>query len=131
VAREAKVPIVPLAGRATQEMYFNLFARIANLIGLSRLYDHLLRLPYGIGWLFYQIKSGVWMTVITLLSIPLPVKSGIVFGEPLYCGDDESTEHFAARVQQALQDLIDEHNPGGLNFKRAMKQRFRQTRHRG
>lgn len=125
VAREANVPVVPLAGRSTQEMFFNVFASAANLIRLSHLYDKLLSLPNGIGWAFYQIKNFTWMFVCTCFSVPLPVRSGIVFGEPLRCGAQESTEQFALRVQQALQNLIDSHNPGGLNFSRAIRQRLR------
>lgn len=125
VAQEAKVNVVPVAGVHTQEMAFNIFAFVLNRTGFSRFYNkYLTTLPGCIGWTFYQLQSVSWFIVCSLLSIPVPVKAGLVIGTPMSIGSDETVEDFSNRAKIELQKLMDRENPGGLNYTRALKARF-------
>ena len=124
VAKEANVPVVLVAGRNNQEMGFNLIAFLWNRSRLGRLFDMLLGLPFGIGWMASQIKLMVWWIVCTFLSIPVPVKVTAVVSAPMWPQPHETPQQFASRVEKALQKMLDENNPGGLNYMRAIRARL-------
>ncbi|OQS04267.1 hypothetical protein THRCLA_03483 [Thraustotheca clavata] len=112
LARKVNAIIVPFVTRNGEEMFFNIFAYLWNIVGLSRLYERLLHLPQPFKWLSTQIKMYVWFLVWTFLSIPVPVRAGIVFGKPIIPGKDESEVDLAQRTKNQLQKLIDRVNPG-------------------
>ena len=124
VVQAANVRVVPIAGINTQEMAFNIFAFLVNSLKISKLYNYLVALPGILGWFFFQLQSYSWFLVCTFLSVPVPVKAGMRIGEPMQMEKDETPEAFAKRFEQSFQTLINDTNPGGLNYTRAVKQRI-------
>ncbi|XP_022706767.1 transmembrane protein 68-like isoform X3 [Varroa jacobsoni] len=57
-----------------------------------------------------------------------PVKLRTYFGEPLYCGKNETVEEFTARVKSAIEELRDrhQHQPGSVLL--ALLDRFRRSK---
>ncbi|OQS00444.1 hypothetical protein ACHHYP_20133 [Achlya hypogyna] len=127
LARTVNATIVPYVTRNGEEMFFNLLGFLWNRTGASRAYSRLLELlPQHLRWLGIQIKMYVWWLVWTLLSFPVPVRAGLVFGLPIRRLPDESDRDLAARTKASLQALLDAVNPGGVSYLRAMRQRFEQ-----
>ena len=83
IATEAQVPIVPLFLANVEEMRWNPFLFLWNLLGLGRLFSYLLKLniPY-IGSILVLIASTVWFLV-TFIQIPLPAKLTLYIGDPV------------------------------------------------
>ncbi|OQR93315.1 hypothetical protein ACHHYP_02666, partial [Achlya hypogyna] len=124
LAIEADAVIVPVVVRNMQEMVFNPIFFVLNVTYLSKAYDYLIAAPGIVGWLFLQIKMWLWMMSAMLLVIPIPVKVTVILGKPLRHEKDESAEHFAVRVANAYATLMEKTNPGGLNYTRALRDRF-------
>ena len=127
VADAAKVPVIPLAGRNSEEMYFCLPAYVWNQLGLSKWFDqYIMTLPGVLGWLANQLRTMSTLTVHSHLSIPLPVNAGIVIGKPLWRREHESVENFACRCENAFQKLLYQVNGRkGTNYSAAVKERFK------
>ena len=83
IATKAEVPIVPLFLENVEEMRWNPFLYLWNLLGLGRLFSYILQLdiPY-IGSILVLIASTVWFLV-TFIQIPLPAKLTLHIGDPV------------------------------------------------
>lgn len=107
LAVDADVPVVPIAGRNTEEMLWCPAAWLWNHFQLSKWYaTHLVTLPGRLGWCFYQLQISLTFIVHLFFSIPIPVHVGMVIGKPLRCQKDESVQEFAKRCEKELQELI-------------------------
>ncbi|OQR93322.1 hypothetical protein ACHHYP_02663 [Achlya hypogyna] len=124
LAIEADAVVVPVVVQNLQEMCFNPIFYLCNVTGISRGYDVLMRLPYGIGWLFWQLKGVLWLTLNCGTSIPLPVRATLQLGPALRQKRGETAANFAKRVERKYAQLLARANPGGLNYSRALRQRF-------
>ncbi|OQS07983.1 hypothetical protein THRCLA_00032 [Thraustotheca clavata] len=124
LAMEADAVIIPVVVENLQEMVFNPLFFLLNVTWFSKAYNYLIDLPGWIGWLFLQIKMYTWMWFSMLPVIPMPVKSGVIFGTPLHHEKDETVEHYAIRVSHEYEKLVHQTNPGGLNYTRALRARF-------
>ncbi|EQC40486.1 hypothetical protein SDRG_02378 [Saprolegnia diclina VS20] len=128
LAMDAKCVVVPVVVQNAQEMYFNPLFYLVNVTGLSRAYDHLLALPYGVGWVFLQLKLALWMTLTFPTSIPMPVKATLKVGKALRPRKAESPAVFARRVETAYRQFLHRENPGGLDYTRAVQARLAPSR---
>lgn len=83
IATEAEVPIVPLFLENVDEMRWNPFLYLWNLLGLGRLFSDILKLeiPF-IGPILVLIASTVWFLA-TFIQIPLPAKLTLHIGDPV------------------------------------------------
>eukprot|EP00475_Leptophrys_vorax_P001423 TRINITY_DN1076_c0_g1_i1.p1 TRINITY_DN1076_c0_g1~~TRINITY_DN1076_c0_g1_i1.p1 ORF type:complete len:204 (-),score=46.97 TRINITY_DN1076_c0_g1_i1:166-717(-) len=113
VAREGgRVPILPWFIRNVEEMRFNPFFFVFNYLGLSKLYtEKLMTLPGLPGWIFKQIGMFVWFNL-AWVGIPVPVKITYYIGKPIFPDyDKESDDEIAEKAREAMQNLINEHQP--------------------
>ena len=125
VAEAAGAPVIPIAGRNTEEMFFCWPAYLWNRWGWTRRYnDYCMRSDGLWGWILVQIR--IYMSFwIHLIAIPIPVRVGFYVGNPLRRRSDETIEQFAQRCQEELQSLLLQAN--GRKEKRvlqALKERF-------
>ncbi|EQC40484.1 hypothetical protein SDRG_02376 [Saprolegnia diclina VS20] len=128
LAIAANAVVVPIVIQNQQEMCFNPIFFLCNITRLSHAYNYLMRLPYGIGWTFWQIKGVLWLTLNCGTSIPLPVRTTLRFGPALKPRKHESAVAFAKRVERKYAQLLARANPGGLDYARALGDRFRRRR---
>ncbi|OQR85542.1 hypothetical protein THRCLA_10682 [Thraustotheca clavata] len=128
LAINANAVIVPVVIKNQQEMCWNPIFFLANFTRLSKAYNALLNLPYGIGWFLWQLKCFLWFTLSCCFQIPLPVKATLKFGPVCRAQENESGINFARRVEAEYAKLLEFENPGGLNYSRALKERFMKTK---
>ena len=128
-ACEGKVPVVPIAGVHTEEMYFSPLAYLWNAVGGSTAYASLVQVaPKGpFKWILIQFRLAVSFQVCYWISIPIPVKAGMVVGKPLFKQENESVDAFALRCEASLQSLLYLHNNSGgkPNYVKALMARVR------
>lgn len=117
-------PIVPLFVQNVEEMRFNPIFWVANKLRVGKLFDWVVasQVPF-VSWLVKQIGLCVWFNL-SLLGIPVPARVTLHVGTPLYPRKGDTPELLAARAHDALQSLINKHQPGGVNYWRAVKSRF-------
>ena len=103
---------------------------------------HLLRLYVPVQWLvnagipfvssaLYTLSEVVWF-VSCAFAIPIPVRCRVIFGKAVPYEADEPVEQVVARCKDALQALINEHQPHapqGRNYSRALGERWSEWRH--
>lgn len=83
IATKAEVPIVPIFLENVEEMRWNPFLYLWNLLGLGRLFSYILKLNIPcIGSILVLIASTVWFLV-TFIQIPLPAKLTMHIGDPV------------------------------------------------
>ena len=115
VLKSAVAPAIPVFIANGEETRFNPLFWIAGLLKLDTLTVHpMLRM----------VAVSIW-AVASLLSIPIPSKVTIVCGSPLRAKKGETAESFASRCKSAMDELRMAHQPGGLHYLRAIKQRFK------
>ncbi|OQR89708.1 hypothetical protein THRCLA_09626 [Thraustotheca clavata] len=124
LAREANATIVPFVTRNGEEMVFSPIGYLWNIVGLSRLYEQVLNLPEPFRIVLLHIKMLVYFFAWTLMSIPVPVRAGVVFGKPIVPKKNESEIDFAERTKYQVQELINQVNPGGHCYSRGLNDRF-------
>ncbi|EQC41295.1 hypothetical protein SDRG_01270 [Saprolegnia diclina VS20] len=125
LAQHVGATIVPYVTRNGEEMFFNVFGYTWNLLGLSRAYAALTAAtPMPWRWVLIHLRMYVWFVVWTFWSLPVPVRAGLVFGEPIVPRDGESDAELAERAKASLQALLRRVNPGGVSYRRGLLQRY-------
>jgi hypothetical protein len=127
VAMAADALLVPFFTRNAEESRWNLLHDIW----------HLLRLYVPVQWLvnakipvvssvMYTIAEVVWFFSCAF-SIPIPVRSRVIFGKAVPYKSDEPVDVVVSRCHTALQTLINETQPNaseGRNYTRALVERW-------
>lgn len=125
VATEAEVPIVPLFLANVDEMRWNPILFFWNLLGLGRLFTRLYDLNIPMLNSFLLLVSSTTWFLVTFIQIPIPAKLTLYIGDPIkYDMKKDSIDDVVERSRQALQSLIDRHQPHGKSYLNAVKQRF-------
>jgi len=123
VAIKAGVPILPLFYQNCEEMRWNPVLWLWNKIHYgSRIYDYIvaLNIPY-ISAIVKLIAEFLWFFVATFFSIPMPAKVTAYVGDPIECHHDDDVDVVREKAYMALQALIKEHQPNGIDRWRAAK----------
>ncbi|CAF3348826.1 unnamed protein product [Rotaria sp. Silwood1] len=125
IAIDAQVPIVPLFISNIEEMRWNPILWFWNLLGLGRLFSYILQLhiPY-ISPILLLLASTVWFLA-TFIQIPIPAKIILHVGDPVqYDMSKDSIDDVVERAKIDLQSLINRHQPHGISYSNAVKERF-------
>ncbi|CAF0781584.1 unnamed protein product [Rotaria sp. Silwood1] len=125
IAIDAQVPIVPLFISNIEEMRWNPMLWFWNLLGLGRLFSYILQLhiPY-ISPILLLLASTVWFLA-TFIQIPIPAKIILHVGDPVqYDMSKDSIDDVVERAKIDLQSLINRHQPHGISYSNAVKERF-------
>lgn len=131
VAREARVPIVPVMVQNSEEMKFNVLFWLWNVLRLHRPGWAATRLPV-VGPAFFKLGMFAWFLASWFaLPVFVPVPVTIHIGAPIEADySRESVEAIRLRAEAALQRLIDkyqpidEHSNQRKSYVRALRQRF-------
>lgn len=106
VALEANVPLLPVFGQNAEEVY---------------------RAPWSgsapMRWLHRRVGFPV-MPLVGMGPLPFPVKVRTWIGQPLHPRPSESAASLRARVESALQRLMDEHQPARPRLLRGLAERI-------
>ncbi|CAF1621367.1 unnamed protein product, partial [Didymodactylos carnosus] len=125
IAIQAQVPVYPCFIQNGEEMKFNPLFWLMNKIKLTKLYDYSQRQNIKlVSWFIHNLAAIIWVPL-SLLAIPIPVKATIHLGAPIaYDCQQDTLEDYVLRCKTELQALIDKHQPQGLNYTRAIGERF-------
>ena len=107
VAKEARAKIVPIFTINAEEMRWNPFFATWNALGFPQtIFNRLVSLPFGLGWLALQLGMFVWFQL-SWWAVPVPVKLKTVVGPPIdYDPDVDSPAMIAHRTRDALQAAV-------------------------
>lgn len=123
VAKEGSVKIYPVFTQNAEEMRFNPFFWIGNLLHVGQACDALVTVPV-VRVIVKQLALLGWF-LLSWLAVPVPVKLTTFIGEPIET-QDLSADEIAAATHKALQKLIDEKQPHGHSYRHGLKERFSQ-----
>jgi len=131
VAMESGALLVPFFTRNAEESRWNPFLEIWHAARGYVLYDWLIaaKIPF-ISAAVYTVAECVWFSTM-YFSVPIPVRCTTIFGSPVPYDPDEPLDDVVARCKDALQKLIDEHQPNarqGRNYTRALGERWEELR---
>ncbi|CAF1226370.1 unnamed protein product [Didymodactylos carnosus] len=124
IAMKAHAPIIPCFLQNQEEMRFNPLFALANLLRIGHFYSYIMLfdIPY-IKPLLYRLGMGIWFSC-TWFQLPIPVKLTLHIGDPVEYGENDTIDDVVQRSRNALQALINKHQPHGKSYLRAIKQRI-------
>ena len=105
IATNRDIEVIPVAGQNTEEMVFQPFIWLVNLLMITKLYDRLTKLPGKTGLIFFYIKLVCSVFFGMIFIIPIPVDVTLHIGTPLKKEKNEDIVDFTKRCECELQQL--------------------------